>query len=388
MVLLLSLLIGIVAGLRAMTAPAAVSWAASLGWIDLGGTWLAFLGYRWTPWISTALALVELVTDQLPSTPSRKVPVQFGARIVSGALCGAAIGSSAGMLVVGLVAGIVGAVVGTLGGAAARRRLPTPSVRSAGRVDRGRGRDRRRALIVGASHEQELRRHRHRAGQAGPSLAGRLTAAGKTVAVVERHLFGGTCVNTGCMPTKTLVASAYAAHLARRGAEYGVAIDGRRGRHEARARACRQVTGLDARARLRTGCGHGGAAPVIQATPASRPGVVAVGEALSAPRIFINVGGRAAVPDMPGVARREIPRQQRRWSALENVPASSRGDRWRYGYWPRVRADVSPLRGRGDGRREGVAAFSGARTRTSRRRSRASSSARASTCALTLAASR
>ena len=60
------------------------------------------------------------------------------------------------------------------------------------------------------------------AGQAGPPLAGRLTGAGMKVALIERHLFGGTCVNTGCMPTKTLVASAYAAHLARRGADFGV----------------------------------------------------------------------------------------------------------------------------------------------------------------------
>jgi uncharacterized membrane protein len=123
MILVLSLLIGIVAGLRAMTAPAAVSWAASLGWIDLSGSWLAFMGYRWTPWIFTALALVEFVTDQLPSTPSRKVAQQFGARIVSGALCGAALGSPSGMLVGGLIAGIVGAVIGTYGGAAARRAL-------------------------------------------------------------------------------------------------------------------------------------------------------------------------------------------------------------------------------------------------------------------------
>ena len=63
------------------------------------------------------------------------------------------------------------------------------------------------------------------AGQAGPPLAGRLTAAGMSVAVIERKLFGGTCVNTGCMPTKTLVASAYAAHLARRGSEFGVLLD-------------------------------------------------------------------------------------------------------------------------------------------------------------------
>src|SRR3954469_15859336 len=64
------------------------------------------------------------------------------------------------------------------------------------------------------------------AGQAGPSLAGRLTGAGMSVALVERKLFGGTCVNTGCMPTKTLIASAYAAHLARRAADYGVVIGG------------------------------------------------------------------------------------------------------------------------------------------------------------------
>ena len=120
---LLAALIGVVAGLRAMTAPAAVSWAASLGWIDLSGSWLAFMGYRWTPWIFTVLALVEFVTDQLPSTPSRKVPQQFGARIVSGALCGAALGSPSGMLVGGLIAGIVGAVIGTYGGAAARKTL-------------------------------------------------------------------------------------------------------------------------------------------------------------------------------------------------------------------------------------------------------------------------
>ena len=63
-------------------------------------------------------------------------------------------------------------------------------------------------------------------GQAGPSLAARLSAAGMTVAIIERGKFGGTCVNTGCIPTKTLVASAYAAHVARRGAEYGFDVNG------------------------------------------------------------------------------------------------------------------------------------------------------------------
>lgn len=123
MIIVLAVLIGIVAGLRAMTAPAAVAWAAHLGWIHLSATPLAFLGYQWTPWVFTLLAIVELITDQLPSTPSRKVPMQFGARIVMGALAGGAIGASADMLVVGLVAGIVGAVIGTYGGAAARARL-------------------------------------------------------------------------------------------------------------------------------------------------------------------------------------------------------------------------------------------------------------------------
>lgn len=123
MTFLLALLIGVVAGLRAMTPPAAVSWAAHLGWIDLSQTWLAFLGYAWTPWILTLLAAVEFVTDQLPSTPSRKVPQQFGARIVSGALCGAALGVAGGSLIGGFVAGAIGAVVGTLAGAEARGRL-------------------------------------------------------------------------------------------------------------------------------------------------------------------------------------------------------------------------------------------------------------------------
>ena len=122
-VYLLALLIGVVAGLRTMTAPAAVAWATHLGWLNLGGSWLAFLGNVWVRWILTALALVELVVDQLPSTASRTVPVQFGARIVTGALSGAAIGVAGGSWVVGLVAGVVGAVVGTLGGRAFRARL-------------------------------------------------------------------------------------------------------------------------------------------------------------------------------------------------------------------------------------------------------------------------
>lgn len=122
-VYLLALLIGVVAGLRTMTAPAAVAWAIYLVPLDLSGTWLAFLGNAWVRWILTALALVELVTDQLPSTPSRTTPVQFGARILTGALSGAAIGAASGSWVGGLLAGILGAVVGTLGGRAFRAKL-------------------------------------------------------------------------------------------------------------------------------------------------------------------------------------------------------------------------------------------------------------------------
>jgi len=118
-----ALLIGVVAGLRTFTAPAAVSWAAYLGWLPLEGTPLAFLGYTITPYIFTILALVELVGDQLPSTPSRKVPMQFAARIISGAFSGAAIGISGGVGIVGLIAGIIGAVLGTFGGHEFRRRL-------------------------------------------------------------------------------------------------------------------------------------------------------------------------------------------------------------------------------------------------------------------------
>ena len=116
----LALLAGIVAGSRTFTGPAAVSWAARLGYVNLDGSWLAFMGYTWTPWIFTLLAIVEMVGDQLPSTPSRKVPMQFGARIVGGALSGATIGTAAGSWIIGLIAGVIGAVIGTFGGAEIR----------------------------------------------------------------------------------------------------------------------------------------------------------------------------------------------------------------------------------------------------------------------------
>ena len=117
----LALLIGVVAGLRAMTAPAAVSWAAALGLINLEGTWLAFLGYRFAPWIMTVLAIGELINDKLPKTPSRKEPVPFLARVVSGGIAGAALTAPA--LTGGLAAGAAGGIAGTLGGYEFRGRL-------------------------------------------------------------------------------------------------------------------------------------------------------------------------------------------------------------------------------------------------------------------------
>jgi uncharacterized membrane protein len=123
MLYLLALLIGVVAGLRAMMAPAAVAWGAYLGWLPLAGTWAGFMGHWIAVALFTILALVELVTDQLPSTPSRKVPQQFGARLVSGAFTGAIIGTAGGALIAGLIAGVIGAAIGTYGGAEVRARL-------------------------------------------------------------------------------------------------------------------------------------------------------------------------------------------------------------------------------------------------------------------------
>jgi len=122
-IFVLAFLIGVVAGLRTMTAPAAVSWAARLGWLRLGGTPLAFLGYAATPYIVTLLAIGELINDKRPGTGSRKAPPQFIGRILTGALSGAALGAPTGGLVGGLIAGVLGAVAGTLGGYEFRARL-------------------------------------------------------------------------------------------------------------------------------------------------------------------------------------------------------------------------------------------------------------------------
>jgi pyruvate/2-oxoglutarate dehydrogenase complex dihydrolipoamide dehydrogenase (E3) component len=147
------------------------------------------------------------------------------------------------------------------------------------------------ALIIGA-------------GQAGPPLAGRLTAAGQRVAIIERKLIGGTCVNTGCMPTKTLVASAYAAHMARRAAQYGVELgaDVRIDMRKVQQRAA--IVTLNARHGLEQWLAQMPNCTVVRGQARFETATqLRVGErTLSAPRIFINVGARAIVPDIPGLS--------------------------------------------------------------------------------------
>ncbi|HEY1578357.1 MAG TPA: DUF4126 domain-containing protein [Terracidiphilus sp.] len=123
-ILVAALCIGIIAGLRTFTAPAAVSWGARLGRISLAGSHLAFMGSIITAIIFTLLALAEIFAiDPKPKTPSRKAPPSFGTRIVSGGFSGAVIGASGDSVWLGLLLGVIGAVIGTYGGAAFRGRL-------------------------------------------------------------------------------------------------------------------------------------------------------------------------------------------------------------------------------------------------------------------------
>jgi pyruvate/2-oxoglutarate dehydrogenase complex dihydrolipoamide dehydrogenase (E3) component len=144
-------------------------------------------------------------------------------------------------------------------------------------------------------------------GQAGPFLAARLADTGRKVAIVERKFFGGTCVNTGCIPTKTMVASAYAARMARRAAEYGVMIDGPVSVDMKRVKARKDAISLKDRESVESWLqGKPNITIYHAAARFVAPHEVAVGNArLSAPQIFLNVGGRAIVPDMPGL--KEVP---------------------------------------------------------------------------------
>lgn len=141
------------------------------------------------------------------------------------------------------------------------------------------------------------------AGQAGPPLAGRLTDAGQRVALIERKLVGGTCVNTGCIPTKTLVASAYAANLARRSAEYGVGT-GDVTVDMANVKARKDKVMLDDRQGLESWLqGMAGCTFIRGHAQFEDPHTISVdGQTLSADRVFLNVGGRAVVPDIPGLS--------------------------------------------------------------------------------------
>ncbi|HWR52504.1 MAG TPA: FAD-containing oxidoreductase [Bryobacteraceae bacterium] len=145
-------------------------------------------------------------------------------------------------------------------------------------------------------------------GQAGPFVARRLAGTGMKVAVIERKLFGGTCVNTGCIPTKAMVASAYAAHMARRAADFGVAIDGSVNVDMRRVKARKDAISAQSRIGLETSLKHTENCTVYEGhARLESPREVTVGpHRLTANRIFINVGGHASVPQMPGLEEVEF----------------------------------------------------------------------------------
>ena len=159
------------------------------------------------------------------------------------------------------------------------------------------------------------------AGQAGPALAVRCGKEGLKTAIIERQRFGGTCVNNGCVPTKTLVASARAAHVARRGADFGVMLDGALTIDMARVKARKDAIVAQSRDGVRAWLDGARNVTVLEGHAAfCAPHQVRVGDrVLEAPRIFINVGGRAAVPDLPGID--QVPTlNNERIMHLERVP--------------------------------------------------------------------
>src|SRR5260370_12379718 len=119
---LLAFLIGVATGLRTLTTPAALSWAVRLGWLHIEST-VPFLGYTAITYLFSALAVIELINDKMPKTPSRKAPPSFAMRIIIGTLCGAAFGVPTQSTVVCAITGLAGALVGTLGGYEAPVRL-------------------------------------------------------------------------------------------------------------------------------------------------------------------------------------------------------------------------------------------------------------------------
>src|SRR5438046_3077739 len=154
--------------------------------------------------------------------------------------------------------------------------------------------DRHDAIVIGT-------------GQAGPSLAVRLAQAGRTTAIVERKRIGGTCVNNGCIPTKTLIASARAAYVARRGADFGIRIDAPIRVDMAQVKQRKDSVVRHSTDGLTGWLGGTSGLTMIQGHARFEgPKTIRVGDRLlEAEQIFINVGGRALVPDMPGIA--EIP---------------------------------------------------------------------------------
>lgn len=140
-------------------------------------------------------------------------------------------------------------------------------------------------------------------GQAGPSLANRLCGAGQKVAIVERGRFGGTCVNNGCMPTKTMVASAYAMHFARRALDYGVKLEVEPTVDMALVKARKDRVVNTATQNIEAWLRSINGLTVIRGEAAfvSPAEIEVAGERLRAPRIFINVGGRPVIPSIPGI---------------------------------------------------------------------------------------
>ena len=206
------------------------------------------------------------------------------------------------------------------------------------------------------------------AGQAGPSLAGKLTGAGQTVAYIERKLFGGTCVNTGCMPTKTLVASAYAAHLVHRAADYGIVLEAARSKIDMRrvkARAdtvsCNARTGVEKYLREMKGC------TVFQGHARfEAPDTVSVGTELLDRLAHLHRCGRARhCARSARHWRRALPDQYLHACAGSSARAShSCGRRL---CWPGVRADVPAFRRTSDHHRERAAPGRARRRRRFRR---------------------